>query len=115
MWLDFPLERLGAVRKSQAAREAYRVTLEHVAEPTAAATGMVLSHGFRLAGRPDLVDAMARVGRRFGYLIYVLDAFEDFARDERTGDFNPLRNLREVDARAYILAAAAQLGYGLPH
>ena len=72
-----------------------RVSLEDVAEPTARATEMVFAHG-----APEL----ASIGRRFGYLVYVLDAWEDRARDTKTGDFNAPTGRFTLDERGEILA-----------
>jgi hypothetical protein len=57
---------------------------------------------------------MHRVGHRFGFLIYALDAWEDRARDEKRGDFNPLLSIPGVDAKAEILAATADLERDIP-
>ncbi len=64
--------------------------------------------------RADLAGMMYRLGHRFGYLIYVLDAFEDRARDARTGDFNPLLVFKGIDARAEIVSAANDVAGDLP-
>jgi Family of unknown function (DUF5685) len=101
----FPLDELTAMLGTQTARERRAVSLEDVAEPTARATEMVFAHG-----APEL----ASIGRRFGYLVYVLDAWEDRARDAKTGDFNALLAFSEVDGRAEILAAVASLEKDLP-
>ncbi|HEU0176708.1 MAG TPA: DUF5685 family protein [Blastocatellia bacterium] len=52
------------------------------------------AHGARAVGRPeapDVVDAMRRLGYDFGKLVYLLDAFEDYEKDWREGEFNALR------------------------
>jgi Family of unknown function (DUF5685) len=101
----FPLDEMAAMLGTQAERERRAVSLEDVAEPTARATEMVFAHG-----APEL----ASIGRRFGYLVYVLDAWEDRARDTKTGDFNALRAFPQVDGRAEILATVASLEKDLP-
>ena len=40
---------------------------------------------------PEVVDAMRRLGYDFGRLVYLLDAFEDYEKDWRQGEFNALR------------------------
>lgn len=47
-------------------------------------------------------------------LVYVLDAWEDRARDAKTGDFNALLAFPQVDGRAEILATVASLEKDLP-
>lgn len=101
----FPLEELTAILGTQKAREARAESFEDVAEPTARATEMVFAHG---------AAELAGIGRTFGYLVYVLDAWEDRARDTKTGDFNALTAFPEVDGRAEILAAVASLEKDLP-
>jgi Family of unknown function (DUF5685) len=52
---------------------------------------LFFAHGVRLVGRADLQPAMRELGREFGRLIYLLDAFEDYERDARRGEFNAIR------------------------
>jgi hypothetical protein len=72
--------------------------LDFLAEPTAAATAITLAHGARLAGRPDLAEDAGRLGHAFGRLVYLLDAFGDFERDARRGEFNAFRSGYGIDA-----------------
>jgi hypothetical protein len=106
---QFPLEDMAALLATQTAREAQAPSLAHVAEPTAVSTALVFSHGARLVGRQDLCASMYRLGHSFGSLIYVLDAYEDRARDRRSGDFNPLLALSDSPARAHVLTAAEEV------
>jgi hypothetical protein len=101
----FPLDEMAATLATQKAREARAASLKDVAEPTARATEMVFAHG-----EPEL----ASIGRRFGFLVYVLDAWEDRARDAKSGDFNALLAFPEIDGKAEILATAASLEKDLP-
>jgi hypothetical protein len=96
---------------SQAGREQTPVSLEHVAEPTAFATGALLGQAAVVAGVPEQRPFLERFGRRFGTLVYLLDAWEDFARDLRRGEFNALAALcggREP-ARGQIVDLAEQV------
>jgi hypothetical protein len=111
---NFPIDELADVLQSQGAREAQMVSLADVAEPTARATALFFEHGARVIGREDLGSMMYRIGHRFGFLIYALDAVEDRERDARRGDFNPLLKLPWIDARAEILAAAAEIEKEVP-
>jgi hypothetical protein len=101
----FALDEMTATLGTQSARERRATSLVDVAEPTARATEMIFGHG-----SADL----ASIGRQFGYLVYVLDAWEDRARDTKTGDFNALISFPEVDGRAEILATVASLEKDLP-
>lgn len=112
---DFPLDELEGLMKSQSQREAHAESIENVAEPTAAATALFLSHGARLAGMSgDDQDRLSRAGHRFGYLIYVLDAWEDRERDIRSGAFNALNRFSMVDGRAEILRTLAAIESDIP-
>jgi hypothetical protein len=111
---NFPLAELAQTLATQGEREAHPESLAHVGEPTAHATALFFSEGARLIGRQDLAEQMYRMGHRFGFLIYSLDALEDRARDEKLGQFNPLAALPGVDARAEILAALVDLERELP-
>ncbi len=111
---NFPMDRLTDVLATQAEREGHVQSLAHVAEPTAAATGLFFEHGSRLIGRQDLAEMMYRVGHRFGFLIYVLDALEDRAKDAKRGNFNPLLSLPDINAKAEVLAATADIEREVP-
>ena len=39
--------------------------------------------------------ALRRVGFNLGKFIYILDAYDDLEKDERSGNFNPLRGMKE--------------------
>jgi hypothetical protein len=102
---EFPLDEMTNLLQSQGTREARRWSLEDVAEPTARATEMVFAHG---------AAELASIGRRFGFLVYVLDAWEDRARDLKTGEFNALLAFPDRDGRAEILSAVESLEKDLP-
>jgi hypothetical protein len=103
----FPLDEMAAMLRTQAKREALALSLEDVAEPTARATEMIFSHG---------AAELASIGRRFGYLIYVLDAWEDRDRDRKSGDFNAFLMFPPIDGRKEILSMVESLEKDLsPH
>jgi len=110
---EFPLHEMAAILATQPEREANAKSFADVAEPTMVSTAMVFSHGVRLAGRPDRGEDAWRLGYKFGELIYLLDAFEDRRRDEKTGDFNPLlafpKTLSAAKARDELLAMVSYL------
>src|SRR5262245_30954944 len=95
----FPVDDLRRLQDRQDEREAGPISprrnpaaeLRRLASPTAAATAMFFAHGARAVGRPESAGAMWRLGYDFGRLVYLLDAFEDFEKDWRQGEFNALR------------------------
>jgi hypothetical protein len=96
----FALDEMTRVLRTQREREARAESLKDVAEPTARATEMVFAHGS---------PALGSIGRRFGFLAYILDAWEDRERDRKSGEFNALLAFPEVDGRAEILALVESL------
>lgn len=102
----FPIEefwRWGKVQdeREAEAREATQPldfdALTALAEPTATVTGLVFEHGAAVMNSIlcdlDTQRGMYLVGYAFGELIYTLDAYEDYARDVRRGDFNAFQLL----------------------
>jgi Family of unknown function (DUF5685) len=100
--LGFPVDELGRLQDRQDEREANpawprrnpAAALRRLASPTAAATAMFFAHGARAVGRPgapEVAPAMRRLGYDFGRLVYLLDAYEDYEKDWRQGEFNALR------------------------
>jgi hypothetical protein len=95
----FPVDVLRRLQDRQDEREANpnsprrkpAAGLRRLASPTAAATAMFFAHGARAVGRPESEGAMRRLGYDFGRLVYLLDAFEDYEKDWRQGEFNALR------------------------
>jgi hypothetical protein len=97
----FPIGRLRSCLESQSAREngvksgSYQASpeqiLRHLAEPTAAASALFFEHGVKLVGRGDLARKAYKIGFDFGFLIYLLDAFEDYEKDFRKDQFNAIR------------------------
>jgi hypothetical protein len=95
---DFPVEALRHALGSQEAREArvagaasVDAALDDLTEPTATATALFMEHGARLVGAAGTDDVMRRIGRAFGAMIYLLDALEDYDKDDRSGEFNAIR------------------------
>ena len=97
---------------TQQQRESRPESLEQLAEPTCFATAEICRHAAKVAARtemdPKLGTTLERFGRRFGYLIYLLDAWEDFEKDAARGDFNAFRALygNRGSAQPYVVAAA---------
>jgi hypothetical protein len=106
---NFPLDEMTGILGTQVSREVHSESLAGVAEPTAIATAMIFSHGARVMGRDDLAERMYRIGRSFGYLVYVLDAFEDRECDRKSGNFNPFLTLPPSSALNQVLAATGEV------
>ncbi len=88
----FPVDDCDRVLSQQGKIEARSAPLDVAAVPTAEATALVFRYGARIAGLSDnQTQELGVIGYRFGVLIYLLDAWEDFENDARIGAFNALR------------------------
>jgi len=65
--------------------------LVQYAGPTAKATSLFFEHGAKIAADGRAPNRMKEIGHRFGQLVYLLDALEDYEADAASGGFNPLR------------------------
>jgi hypothetical protein len=83
--------RLAAEAESQPALEvSSRPTLATLSGPTARATALVFAHTANLASTPANRPILEHLGETFGRLAYTTDAYHDFDRDQRRGQFNAL-------------------------
>ena len=76
-------ERAAICRKS--------VDFDEIAEPTAQAFSAIMAHTATLSRQEQNAPPLLRTGRALGRLIYWADAFDDFDKDARRGQFNPFR------------------------
>ncbi len=108
---NFPLQELDATLGAQQQLESRATALEQVAEPTAHATGLFFQHGAIIIDRMDLATPLYQLGLAFGELVYLIDAFEDFDKDQATGAFNALRRfgLDRTWARGQLRQLAATI------
>lgn len=94
---DFPVGELKDLPRLQSEREAEKFNesgaqiLFYLAEPTAKATALFFERGAELIGKKNLQTEMRSLGAAFGETVYLLDAFEDYERDLRRGEFNAIR------------------------
>lgn len=79
-----------AHREKEETRLKGNTYLHHIAEATARITGMIFRQGAIAAGREDQADKMGVLGKDFGKLIYLLDAYRDYSKDLKKGEFNPI-------------------------
>jgi hypothetical protein len=97
--LEFPIERLRATLSTQSKREREGRTLSEFAAPTVEAMALFFAHGAVVAGMTQTDAAtLDQIGRSFGELAYLLDAFEDYEKDGVTGEFNAIRAERGLKA-----------------
>lgn len=95
---DFPLEEMNSFLVSQAKRENETLTnkssqeiLNYLAEPTAKATALFFEHGAKLVNKTSQEKLMYQIGLNFGTIAYLIDAYEDYEKDLRKGEFNALK------------------------
>lgn len=88
---NFPLGAVESALRSQSSRERDAVSVDAVAQPTAEATALFFEHGAVIAGREELAPSLRQLGGQFGELVYLIDAYEDFDKDLKSGAFNALR------------------------
>lgn len=87
----FPFEQLKALMALQVEREhETHPTMKRVAEPTMGATELVFGHGALAIGAAGQSSTMAKLGRVFGEIAYIVDAIEDEEKDAEKGAFNAL-------------------------
>jgi hypothetical protein len=96
--LQFPLAKLRAALHMQSALERDGSTIAEFSAPTAEATELFFAHGAEVLGlAQDVAVTLGNLGRRFGELAYLLDAFEDYDKDRASGDFNAIRQAHGLD------------------
>lgn len=96
---NFPVGRIQEILSAQAtiekeslqANESADEILAELARPTADATAWFFGEGARLIGKSELESIAADIGFKFGRLIYLIDAFEDYEKDFRRKQFNAIR------------------------
>lgn len=65
-------------------------SLEYYTEISSLLTGAIFSLGAKVVNRPELKEQLQELGEKFGKLIYLLDAYEDYEQDVRKSRFNAL-------------------------
>lgn len=93
----FPLERILTLAHQQKIREqephkypGAGAALDYFSESTAVITGIIFQDAARISGKESLMRDMFTLGFLFGQLVYLLDAWEDFERDIKKGNFNAI-------------------------
>jgi hypothetical protein len=109
---QFPLEEVKAIletqekRESEILQESAEKILENLAAPTALTTAVFFREGAKIIDKTELLDAAYKIGFAFGKLIYLVDAFEDFEKDFRAGQFNAIR--AAFDSKENRISASAK-------
>lgn len=83
--------RTHQAREQEAAQSNPARHLAHLAEATSRITGKIFAQGAIAIGQESQVGKMEILGRDFGKLIYLLDAYRDYGQDQRKGEYNPIR------------------------
>ncbi|MGB0525686.1 MAG: DUF5685 family protein [Flammeovirgaceae bacterium] len=79
--------------------QSYEDAACYFAEPTAQITALVFQHGAIAVGKPAFATAFFEFGYHFGQLIYLLDAFDDFEKDEQKHAFNGIQKAFQQASR----------------
>jgi hypothetical protein len=106
---DFPLEKVRELLEKQTTIENSSTNLDDFALPTAETTATFFEAGVKLIGKNELKDLAAEIGFKFGKLIYLIDAYEDFEKDKRRNQFNALRSAFGENGRRKGISILLQL------
>jgi hypothetical protein len=78
-------------------------SLHDCAAPTRAAYEEITAHLAHVANAPQAKNALRQLGENLGLLIYAQDAWDDWAKDRRRGQFNPLHAFPDLAGRREAL------------
>lgn len=104
----FPVTQVRAWMGSQAAVEQSSGSLHDCAAPTSASYGEIVAHLAEVSGATQAKGTLHRLGESLGFLIYAQDAWDDWARDKRRGQFNPLHAFPHIGGRREALLPALE-------
>lgn len=90
---NFPLAKVRNLLETQTNIENHSNDLDELSQPTAQTTAIFFSNGVKLIGRDEFEHLAHEIGCNFGKLIYILDAYEDFEKDEKRNQFNALKTI----------------------
>jgi hypothetical protein len=100
-----------AVAESDRREDAIGLSFADYVAPTEDAAAAACRHTAVLAGRLDNVAALDTVGRMFGRLTYLFDAYDDQVEDEASGHFNALVACFPAPSRAEAARALYREAY----
>jgi len=112
--MRFPVQDVRGWMAGQRDIENRSASLDACAGPTCSAYGEIVGHLAQVSGAPGAKPLLHQLGESLGFLIYAQDAWEDWARDKRRGQFNPLHAFPDLAGRrAALLPALEQALAGL--
>ena len=106
--MRFPVQDVRAWMAEQADIENCSASLQDCARPTRAAYGEIVGHLAQVSGSPEAKPLLHQLGESLGFLIYAQDAWDDWARDKKRGQFNPLHAFPDLTGRRAALLPALE-------
>jgi tetratricopeptide (TPR) repeat protein len=95
--MKLPVNSIEALIREQFKRESakkqfeeFGATLKYYSEVTGRITGEVFKHGALILDKPDLAETLYEIGNSYGEIIYLSDAIEDYKKDLKSKNFNPV-------------------------
>ncbi len=110
--LRFPVLEVRAWMAGQADIEHAAASLHECAGPTRAAYGEIVGHLAQVCGALEAMPLLQQLGESLGFLIYAQDAWEDWARDKKRGQFNPLHAFPDLTGRRAALLPSLEQALG---
>lgn len=101
--MSFPVTQVRASMAGQSLVESSAPNLQDCARPTSAAYGEIVAHLANVTNAPSAKPALHQLGESLGFLIYAQDAWDDLAKDQRRGQFNPLHIFPNLSGRRTAL------------
>lgn len=101
--MHFPVAQVRAWMAGQSSAESNTANLHDCARPTSAAYGEIVAHLATITKAPLAKSALHQLGESLGFLIYGQDAWDDWAKDQRRGQFNPLHAFPHLSGRRRAL------------
>ena len=106
--MRFPVQEVRAWMAGQGDIEQASAGLHECAGPTRAAYGEIVGHLAQVSGALEAKPLLRQLGESLGFLIYAQDAWDDWARDKKRGQFNPLHAFPDLTGRRAALLPALE-------
>lgn len=106
--LRFPVSQVRAWMAGQNGIETRSRDLHACSQPTMTAYGEVVGHLAVVCGVPQVRPVLRELGQSLGFLVYAHDAWDDWERDRRRGQFNPLHPFPIITGRREALLPALE-------
>lgn len=106
--MRFPVPEVRAWMAGQSGIEIRSASLHDCAQPTSAAYGEIVGHLSNVTDAPAAKPLLRQLGGSLGFLIYAQDAWDDWARDQQRGQFNPLHAFPDLAGRRAMLLPALE-------